>query len=354
MKNVLAFIAIVKIGISISQTNSPKPCYQEKRICNYKLLTNCNDLVAFDERSHTYISKKDFATPFTGRCASCYRTGQLQESIIVVNGKRDSIGTAYFESGCIQSKQTFVLGKLNGKSTFYYDSTGRKEIEVSHFLDKLDGVYILFENNPTNDTLKLITYKNNVYNGVQKEYYDNNKLAKIVNYKDAILHGIYRTYNYEGKIEMDMNYSEGKKNGTWKFYYPDGKEARIENWSMGIKNGEFRTNNEKGEILSQEFYKKNVPDGKFILNYANGKPKHITFYEEGKIVEEHEFEELTGAKHTIKERELTKKELKKNKKEVPVPVDDDPDDLLGEKAAKAEQERLQKEAEANKKKKKKN
>jgi len=329
-----------------------KPCYQTKRICDYKKLQNCRDLVAFDERSHTYLSKKDFTTPYTGRCATCYNNGQLQESIIVVNGKRDSIGQAYFQSGCLQSQQTFVLGKLNGKSTFYFDSTGRKEIEVSHFLDKLDGQYILFENNKENDTLKLITYKANLYDGPQKEYYPGSKLMKIVYYKEGVMHGKFRTYDINGKLETDMNYQMGKKHGKWTFFYPHGVEARLESWNVGVKDGEFRTNNEKGEILTQEFFKKGIPEGTHTMNFPNGKPRHITVYEKGVVVEEHEFEELTGAKHTIKEREIKERDKKKAAKNAPV-IDDDPDDLLGEKAAKKAAEEAAKEAAKNKKGKKK-
>lgn len=309
-----------------------KPCYAQKKICNLKVVANCRELVAFDESTHTYLSKNDYHTPYSGTCASCYQSGALQEQLTIIDGKRDSTGEAFYESGCIQSRQTFIMGKLNGKSVFYYDSTGKKEVEVNHHLDKLNGTYILFENNPTNDTLKLITYQNNVYDGVQKEYYDQNKVMKIVHYKDGILDGKHQIFSYEGKIESDMNYVNGQKDGAWKFYFPDGKIAHVETWTNGIKDGEFATYNEKGEFLFQEFYKKGIPDGKHILNFPNGKPKHITFYEKGEKVEEYEFEELTGARNTLIER----KEKKKKKDDAPAPqkaasFDNDLDKLLEEK-----------------------
>jgi antitoxin component YwqK of YwqJK toxin-antitoxin module len=137
--------------------------------------------VAYDDRTNTYLSKSDYQSLYTGKCSACYRNGVLQEQVNVVNGKRDSESdSAYYESGCLQSRQTYVLGKLNGTSVFYFDSTGRKEIEVTHSLDKLDGKYILFENNAKSDTLKLITYKNNIYDGPQKEYFDNSILELLL------------------------------------------------------------------------------------------------------------------------------------------------------------------------------
>lgn len=304
-----------------------EPCYKKKKICNFKLVTNCNELVAYDDKTNTYLSKSDYTTPFNGKCSSCYRNGVLQEQIIVVNGKRDSTGESYYESGCLQSKQTFVLGKLNGKSTFYYDSSGRKEIEVSHYLDKLDGLYILFENNPKNDTIKVMSYKNNVYDGPQKEYFENSKLAKVVYYKNGVLNGKHQTYNYDGKLEIDMNFVDGKKHGTWKFYYPNGVEARVENWNMNVKNGEFKTSTDKGIVLSREFFKKDIPEGTQTFNFADGKPRHTTVYEKGKVVEEIEYEELTGAKHVILER-VDKKAKKEQDLKQSTTLDDNPEDIV--------------------------
>jgi len=340
-KSILSIVLICTSFLVFAQeTTSPTnvPCYKKKKICNYKLVSNCNDLVAFDDRTNTYLAKSDYHTPYTGKCSACYRNGVLQEQINVINGKRDSPSdTSYYESGCMQSRQTFIMGKLNGTSVFYYDSTGRKEIEVTHSLDKLDGKYILFENNPKNDTLRLISYKNNLYDGPQKEYFDNSVLAKVVYYKNGLLHGKHQTYTIDGKLEIEMNYFEGKKNGTWKFYYPNGMEAHIENWALNVKNGEFKTLNEKGEIVSQEFYKKGIPEGKHIFNYPNGKPKHITVYEKGEIVEETEFEELTGAKHVIKER--VDKKAVKNKTTTTTSIDDDPDEIKTEPTKKSKKKK---------------
>ncbi|NBR13742.1 MAG: toxin-antitoxin system YwqK family antitoxin [Flavobacteriales bacterium] len=324
-----SIISYLLVFVSMSTFSQNEPCYKKKKICDLRLVTNCNELVAYDDKTNTYLSKRDYTTPFNGKCSACYRNGVLQEQIIVVNGKRDSTGESYYESGCMQSKQTFVLGKLNGKSTFYYDSTGRKEIEVSHYLDKLDGLYILYENNPKNDTIKIISYKNNVYDGPQKEYFENSKLAKVVYYKNGVLNGKHQTYNYDGKMEIDMNFVDGKKHGTWKFYYPNGLEARVENWNMNVKNGEFKTTTDKGIVLSREFFKKDIPEGTQTLNFPDGKPRHTTVYEKGKIVEEIEYEELTGAKHVILER-VDKKAKKEQDLQQSTTLDDNPEDIVND------------------------
>jgi hypothetical protein len=59
------------------------PCYKKKKICNYKLVANCNNLVAYDDRTNTYLSKSDYQSLYTGKCSACYRNGVLDRKSVV-------------------------------------------------------------------------------------------------------------------------------------------------------------------------------------------------------------------------------------------------------------------------------
>jgi antitoxin component YwqK of YwqJK toxin-antitoxin module len=201
----------------------------------------------------------------------------LEESLTIVNGYRDGIDTSYFSNGCRQSIQAYAMGKLNGKSTVFYES-GRKEREINHVNNLLQGTYILFDDNERNDTIELHTYKNNLMDGVQKYYYLDSKLGKMVYYKAGLQDGPHITYTDSGKVEMRLNYKQGKKDGKWTYYYESGKEAHIENWSNGLKNGEFKTVDEKGMLLQQAFYQNNLPTGKHLEYYPDGKLKYQAIY----------------------------------------------------------------------------
>jgi antitoxin component YwqK of YwqJK toxin-antitoxin module len=201
----------------------------------------------------------------------------LEESLTIVNGYRDGIDTSYFSNGCRQSIQAYAMGKLNGKSTVFYES-GRKEREINHVNNLLQGTYILFDDNERNDTIELHTYKNNLMDGVQKYYYQGSKLGKMVYYKAGLQDGPHITYTDSGKVEMRLSYKQGKKDGKWTYYYESGKEAHIENWSNGLKNGEFKTVDEKGMLLQQAFYQNNLPIGKHVEYYPDGKLKYQASY----------------------------------------------------------------------------
>ena len=303
-KLVVLFFILIKVNY-FSQSI---PCFQQKRICDFQKITNCNDLVSFDEDTDTYYSKKDARLLYSGKCVTCYRNGQLKSQISIVNGKQDSIGLEYYESGCIQSKMYYLSGKLDGEITYYYDSTNNKAQQELFKEGIRNGKSIEFENNTTNDTLIYSTFKNNKLDGIKKEFYPNNKIWRIIEYKNGIQNGTQKKYSLEGKIEMEISFKNGKKDGVWHYYFDSGLEAKLENWSEGLKNGEFKIMDEKGIIKMQEFYKINIPIDKHIQNYPDGKPKHITIYDKkGIIIEELSFDEFGSKKYIIKQVEKKKK-----------------------------------------------
>ena len=303
-KLVVLFFILIKVNY-FSQSI---PCFQQKRICDFQKITNCNDLVSFDEDTDTYYSKKDARLLYSGKCVTCYRNGQLKSQISIVNGKQDSIGLEYYESGCIQSKMYYLSGKLDGEITYYFDSTNNKAQQELFKEGIRNGKSIEFENNTTNDTLIYTTFKNNKLDGIKKEFYPNNKIWRIIEYKNGIQNGTQKKYSLEGKIEMEISFKNGKKDGVWHYYFDSGLEAKLENWSEGLKNGEFKIMDEKGIIKMQEFYKINIPIDKHIQNYPDGKPKHITIYDKkGIIIEELSFDEFGSKKYIIKQVEKKKK-----------------------------------------------
>ena len=292
-------ITLIFISVGLFCMAQKKPCYQEKKICDKYKVANCHNLVYFDQDLGTYYYKNNIYQLYTGKCVTCFKNGQLETQISIVNGKQDSLGLKYYESGCLQSKMFFVGGKPDGEITFYFDSTNNKA--QSEFLKAgiKNGKKITFYNNSSNDTISFESYKNNLLDGLKKEFYPNNKPHRIAEYSAGLQNGSQKTYGNNGKLELDISFKNGKKHGAWHYYFDSGLEAKLESWSEGLMNGEFKELDEKGLILSQEFYKKNIPIEKHIQNYPDGKPKHISIFDKkGNIIEETSFDE-SGVKTEI-------------------------------------------------------
>ena len=305
MKQHMLLFLLFNFYLTWSQTESP--CGNVVKKCPRQNLINCYNLLSFDDQRNLYVLKKDYATPYNGTCSTCHQNGNLEETLNIINGYRDGIDTSYFSNGCKQSIQAYSMGKLNGKSTVYYE-TGRKEREINHVQNLLQGIYILFEDNEQNDTIEFHTYKNNLMDGPQKYYYEHSQIAKLVYYKAGLLDGPHITYADSGKIEMRLNYKQGKKDGKWIYYYESGKEAHIENWSSGLKNGEFKTVDEKGMILQQAFYKNNLPVDKHVEYYPDGKLKYQALYtSKGEKLEEFSIDQFGVKTELFKKIEKSKK-----------------------------------------------
>jgi antitoxin component YwqK of YwqJK toxin-antitoxin module len=304
--NVRLFFFLMLFGhLAVGQELSP--CGNVIKTCDFRNVKNCYNLLSYDDQRNMYLLKKDFATPYNGTCSSCHQNGYLEESLTIVNGYRDGIDTSYFSNGCRQSIQAYAMGKLNGKSTVFYES-GRKEREINHVNNLLQGTYILFDDNERNDTIELHTYKNNLMDGVQKYYYLDSKLGKMVYYKAGLQDGPHITYTDSGKVEMRLNYKQGKKDGKWTYYYESGKEAHIENWSNGLKNGEFKTVDEKGMLLQQAFYQNNLPTGKHLEYYPDGKLKYqATYSNKSEKLEEFSIDQFGVKTELFKKVEKSKK-----------------------------------------------
>lgn len=100
------------------------------------------------------------------------------------NGIQQGELLVYYKNGQLAEKSNFLLGKLQGASTWYNE----------------EGIII-------------------------KEYiYDNNEL-----------HGLAKHYSNSGKLIVEGHYKKNKKHGVWK-YYENGKLVKEKNFTRQSKN----------------------------------------------------------------------------------------------------------------------
>jgi antitoxin component YwqK of YwqJK toxin-antitoxin module len=232
--------------------------------------------------------RKDYATPYTGNCVSCYPNFIIEEKLNFVNGRRQGTDTSYYKSGCMQAIQSYQIGVEQGATYIYYDSVNRVQFEIWYQNGKLHGPSIQFSANALADTLMYKHYKNGILDGPQRSYFPNGKVRKLSNYKDGFSDGAQITYNNNGQKESELFFKAGKKQGNWKYFFDSGKVARTENWKDGKKNGEFITYNELGQVLQTEKFTLDLPVGRHQTFYSDGKLNYsCTYSNKGEKVEEY-------------------------------------------------------------------
>ncbi len=283
------------------------PCYKRKKICPQNNALDCRNQVSFDPESSIYFVKNNFGMTYSGTCIVCHRNGVLQEEITILDGKRDGADTSYYPSGCPQSVQSFVLGKLHGKSVVFYDSTNRISKEITHYNNVVDGPYILFENNKNSDTTYMENYAMGKLDGAKVEYFEKSQRYKAVHYKNGNLHGSHITYSNSGKPLTEYEYSNGLKHGEWTIYYENNQIARRENWNEGMKNGTFFNVNRYKDTIDFSSFKNDLKHGFFMRKNNSKDTSYFQVYYKDELLysySKNEFGEKTV------EKDLEKKTAK--------------------------------------------
>ena len=263
----------------------PEPCQATRQICPMKNSKFCHESIAYDELTNIYLLRKDFASPYTGSCVSCYPSFTIEEKLNFVEGRRQGTDTSFYQTGCIQSIQTYQIGLADGPTYVFYDSLNRVQFEINYKAGQLHGPSIQL--NPNGDTLHFKNYALGKLDGPQRTYLPNGKIRKKSNYLNGLLDGPQITYNSNGQKESELYFKNGKKNGTWSYYFDSGKLARTENWKDGKKNGLFVSYNELGQIMSTEKYALDLPIDKHLTYYQDGKLNYsCTYTNKGVKIEE--------------------------------------------------------------------
>jgi len=302
------FTIIWSFQVATQQT----PCYKKKKICDYSKIKSCYELVNIKNENRAETKRNLY--PFSGSCTNCYRNGVFKEHLIFVNGNRNGKDTSYYNSGCPQSIQSYVMGIKHDTVTHFYDSTYRIKSMSIYFNGKKYGPSIQLD--PQGDTIIYQEFANNLPSGVKRDYYEESKIKKIVHYKNGILNGNHKSFNEKGDLLLEFNYLDGENHGPQVMYHENKAVLREENWKKGLKHGAFISYTPLNKIMSEKYYKNDVPKGTHKEYYPDGKEKHVLVYgKKGVLIEEYAFDNF-GVKTVVKH--LTEKKKKcgsKRKKE---------------------------------------
>lgn len=194
------------------------------------------------------------------------QVGDTIERISYVYGKKNGYYYTYeYKSGVtsqnrnIISKELYVNDKKEGLSYYYYND-GKIHNVVNYVNGRKQG--LAKEYSKGNVIITLLEYHNNVLidrqrinrkdknelkQGVWKDFNNNGKLSVERSYKDDLLHGLYREYDHKGDLILAIKYSEGKI-----------VEENVEdNKTVEIK----REYDKNGNLISTGPFRKNVPIG---------------------------------------------------------------------------------------------
>lgn len=103
--------------------------------------------------------------------------------------------------------------------------------------------------------IKVITFVDDIYNGLYLEFNDRGQAELMANYKDNKLHGPWGKYRF-GRPEFTVNYSNGKMDGVYREYdFRNGKLKKEVSYKAGVIDGLVRDYDEEGNVMVEYLYK---------------------------------------------------------------------------------------------------
>ena len=211
------------------------------------------------------------------------------------DGKLDGKSTTWYENDQIKSKENYKDGKLDGKRTTWYKD-GQIESEVNYKNNKKEGKETTWYEN---GQIKSESTHNKL-EGKKTSWYQSGKIKSEVNYKNNKKEGKETTWYENGRVKSENNYKNGYKEGKFSVWYDNGQIKSENNYTFDDIDGIQTSWDENGQKKSEVIYSKK--EYKKTSWYDNGQKeaeenrkdrkldgKRTTWYKNGQIKSENNF-----------------------------------------------------------------
>lgn len=125
-------------------------------------------------------------------------------------------------SGTKLMETNYVNGKINGHTTLYYRSNGKKYIDCN----LIDGIMDYDDDN--------YEYKSGKFDGEYLEYYNNGQILIHCFYTNGLKNGKYKSYFKNGNVQKECEYINDKIHGLCTTYYENNTEVMKCYYDNGI------------------------------------------------------------------------------------------------------------------------
>ncbi|MGE0587271.1 MAG: toxin-antitoxin system YwqK family antitoxin [Cyclobacteriaceae bacterium] len=132
--------------------------------------------------------------------------GNLSESGVLRNGKREGNWIEYHPNGLIKTASSYVDGQLEGVK-MELSNSGQLEKRMNYHLGQLDGEYKEFRYSTLKEERYYVGGK---LEGTTKIYYDNGKVMEEGAYKNGTRDGVSKWYDQEGNVTIEYEYKNGE------------------------------------------------------------------------------------------------------------------------------------------------
>lgn len=212
---------------------------------------------------------KETGEPLTGTLIRNLPGGKIQS--MFENGVLNGESRGYFENGKTNHIITF---KDNMKDGLFkqFDENGNLLIQANYKNNKLNGEFITYY--PGGKPNMKETYQNDMLNGPKTTYYETGILKSQADYIHNQQEGVTKTYYDNGTLQSEFAFKNNQRNGIGKIYYPNGKIQFEMNYINDKLTGENKNYREDGTLIQKRIYQNGLVESGII--YQDNKELPLT------------------------------------------------------------------------------
>jgi antitoxin component YwqK of YwqJK toxin-antitoxin module len=183
---------------------------------------------------------------------------------------------AYFQNGVMRSRQTWVRGRLEGESTFWYFA-GTLRWRCTFLAGERDGVYEEYHKN--GDPKARFEYDAGVAHGAFREWFIENEPHTESHWEHGVQVGVHRQWSRGEKLALEEHYEAGERHGPYKQFAPDGTLEREGEFVRGERDGLWSRYAE-GQLVATETWRAGEQHGPAV-EYLGGAKAVVTTFVDG-------------------------------------------------------------------------
>lgn len=267
-----------------------------------------------------------------GKVTNFYPGGQIETEFYMRNGEIEGKCISYFENGNIKEIEEYAKSRLYGLKTTYYENGKIKEATnyFDNYIHGSKTEYLdnesKFKESYYKDGVltKAYHYKKGKIESVEnyafgkrverKTYDENFSLVIHSIYKDDIEH--FKGYYPNGNLKIKVQFKDNLFFGENKYYYENGNIREIVNYriqeikdnKLALRDGEYRQYYDNGNIKELGTYKDDKKEGLW-LNYSRNQRNEIikeSTYKSGELVKSIELKKEVSKERTPRSRARSK------------------------------------------------
>jgi len=140
----------------------------------------------------------------------------------------------------------------------YFSKKGKLIAESTIKNKKLDGLCLIYYPNQSQSLKTVLTFKNDVLNGIVKTFYENGSLQAEYHCKDNQLDGEASKFNVSGNLVAIESYKNGILNGESRYFQDNRILTEIISFEDGLRHGNYQRFAPSGTLVYSTKYRKGI------------------------------------------------------------------------------------------------